>query len=302
MEPLTETEIAVLRRVRDGSGRASTDGYVAERLYADGLIGSAGVTAAGRHVLALLDQVEELKRERDEARDRLNTIIDEEFGLQPPTPGESLDDCLTRLESLLFEARKHRQEANREEERRLCAAIRRLTVDMPDDQPNGPAEQALVDLQRWVPSTDTFVRDALARLCDALADDTRELRLAAESYFGSDFRAPQPSPTEEKAPEQSAGPDVIDPGGLGDAQRAERAGDAEPDGCSQPNLEATSGGAQTAATAGPPAPDQTGGALAGPQPVCCCCEKVRAIGICGGCRDDLRRAGVMFGNRGGADP
>lgn len=56
--PLTEDEIAVLRRVRDGSGRASTDSYVCERLYADGLIGSAGVTAAGRIVLSLLDQLD----------------------------------------------------------------------------------------------------------------------------------------------------------------------------------------------------------------------------------------------------
>lgn len=58
----------------------------------------------------------------EEARERLDTILDEEFGLQPPTPGESLDDCLTRLESLLFEAHRRRHESAKVDERNVVQA------------------------------------------------------------------------------------------------------------------------------------------------------------------------------------
>ena len=78
----------------------------------------------------------------------------------------------------------------------LVAAIRAITVEAPDDRPNGPAEQALLDLEKALdPRVGcaglNAAREAAAALCEALADDTRALRIAAEAYFGGDFRAPQ---------------------------------------------------------------------------------------------------------------
>ncbi len=85
----------------------------------------------------------------------------------------------------------------------LIAAIRAVTVDMPNDQPNGPAERALLDLEamldlsgwNWSDAETcrrrlANVNDAMAKLCEALADDARRLRIAAEAHFGGDFRAP----------------------------------------------------------------------------------------------------------------
>lgn len=90
--------------------------------------------------------------------------------------------------------------------RRLQAAIRRITVDQSNDRPNGTTEAALerVDLacerlrvactMLCGDSAEQRVRDevidlngALSVLCEAMADDTKELREAAEMYFGGDF-------------------------------------------------------------------------------------------------------------------
>lgn len=92
----------------------------------------------------------------------------------------------------------------------LIAAIRAITVDLPDDQPNGPAERALLHLQDMLdpgywPWGDVAacqrrlsqVNGAMAELCEALANETRDLRVAAEAHFGGDFRKPASAP---KAP------------------------------------------------------------------------------------------------------
>lgn len=81
----------------------------------------------------------------------------------------------------------------------LIKAIRAITVDMPDDQPSGEAERQLIRLEKAVEALPRGARgaaavcDAAAKLCEALADDTRRLRIAAESYFGGDFRSPEVS-------------------------------------------------------------------------------------------------------------
>jgi hypothetical protein len=75
----------------------------------------------------------------------------------------------------------------------LMRAIRAFTVDAPNDQPNGPAERALVrlgdalDAADWPGSREARV--AYSELCERSADDIRDLRIAAETYFGGDFRA-----------------------------------------------------------------------------------------------------------------
>lgn len=93
----------------------------------------------------------------------------------------------------------------------LASAVRRFTVDAPDDQPNGPAEQAIEELRNaldpltWgkrlaglavspqaMDEIGRSLREANAaasRLCEALDDNTKALRLAAEAFFGGDFRA-----------------------------------------------------------------------------------------------------------------
>ncbi len=85
----------------------------------------------------------------------------------------------------------------------LKNAIRAITVEMPDDEPNGEAERQLLRLEAAVEHLTTWaatnpamarrlsmVSDAAAKLCAALADDTKALREAAEAYFGVDFKAP----------------------------------------------------------------------------------------------------------------
>ena len=90
----------------------------------------------------------------------------------------------------------------------LIVAIRAITVDMPNDQPNGPAERALLNLEAMLDPSgwkwgdgDTCrrrlanVNEAMAQLCEALAADARRLRIAAEAHFGRDFRAPTAAET-----------------------------------------------------------------------------------------------------------
>jgi hypothetical protein len=84
----------------------------------------------------------------------------------------------------------------------LRQAIRAITVDAPDDKPNGPAEAAMLYLSTilnpklWGPMTPKQramldqVNGAMATLCEALASDTKALRVAAEGFFGGDFQKP----------------------------------------------------------------------------------------------------------------
>jgi hypothetical protein len=85
---------------------------------------------------------------------------------------------------------------------RLKAAIRAFTVDARNESgeliPNGAAEQAVADQleimaqvpplppagHRWAMA----VAEAGERACSAMSDDCRELREAAEAYFGEDFQ------------------------------------------------------------------------------------------------------------------
>lgn len=81
----------------------------------------------------------------------------------------------------------------------LKEAIRRLTVDAgdpPGTSPNGPAEaalEALLDEIEAAPIAVFYRAQIEARISaylEASATDTRELREAAEAYFGGDFGRP----------------------------------------------------------------------------------------------------------------
>lgn len=93
-----------------------------------------------------------------------------------------------------------------EELRRLCSAIRRFTVDVDGGRaPNGQAEWWLGML------VDALGRGELAAAQQCVepylthsADDTQELREAAEAYFGGDFRAADQPPHDDAAPEEPA--------------------------------------------------------------------------------------------------
>lgn len=89
----------------------------------------------------------------------------------------------------------------------LEAAIRAITVEAADDEPNGPAESAMLHLERaldpdsWHASAEARVehaREAAEALCVALADETKRLREAAEAFFGGDFRKPVDDAQETK--------------------------------------------------------------------------------------------------------
>lgn len=75
----------------------------------------------------------------------------------------------------------------------LIRAIRALTVDFPDDRPNGAAEAALMRLceeGRRIP--DQALHRGFEEWLAANADLVARLREAAEGYFGQDFRTPMP--------------------------------------------------------------------------------------------------------------
>lgn len=98
----------------------------------------------------------------------------------------------------------------------LKDAIRAFAVGAPGGEPSGKAEEALDDLQRAlhprefrgaperVPAAPARANGASAALCEALAEDTRRLRIAAEAYFGGDFRAPHEPYTGATSGEESA--------------------------------------------------------------------------------------------------
>ena len=76
----------------------------------------------------------------------------------------------------------------------LIAAIRTFTVDLQHDGtviPNGDAERSMIQLQGALHNRHlNDARRAAANLLEALARDVKALRLAAEAYFGIDFRLP----------------------------------------------------------------------------------------------------------------
>jgi len=75
---------------------------------------------------------------------------------------------------------------------RLFAAIRRFTVDDPNGKPIYRADHAMLRLQDATAVADIQeIRAAAAEFCDASADDSQELREAAEAFFGGDFRTPE---------------------------------------------------------------------------------------------------------------
>lgn len=91
---------------------------------------------------------------------------------------------------------------------RFTNAIRRFTVEAPNDKPNGPVEEAIVGLLNSLskssyvafgPRAFNIANGWGAKLCQALADDTKELREAADAYFGGDFTKPNET-TQETTP------------------------------------------------------------------------------------------------------
>lgn len=71
----------------------------------------------------------------------------------------------------------------------LIDAIRALTVDAPNDQPNGERERQLDLLGQALDRGDMrSARKAYVLMCEAGANDLKYLRIAAEAHFGGDFR------------------------------------------------------------------------------------------------------------------
>ncbi len=74
-------------------------------------------------------------------------------------------------------------------QRMLEFAIRAFTVDAPNDEPNGERERQLEVLGQALERGDLRVaRKAYVYMCEASANNLRELRVAAEAHFGGDFR------------------------------------------------------------------------------------------------------------------
>lgn len=82
---------------------------------------------------------------------------------------------------------------------RITNAIRRFTVDAPDGKPNGPVEEAINGLvdslslssyKAFGPRAFNIANGWGAKLSEAFAADTKELREAADAYFGGDFTKP----------------------------------------------------------------------------------------------------------------
>lgn len=110
--------------------------------------------------------------------------------------------AVTKCGACLASIREHRATLAT----RLKAAIRRQTVDVDGgNTPNGPVEQAMETIANILNST-TFVATAktsrrmlietFVRLTAAMAADCKELREAADAYFGEDFTRPPPPPTQ----------------------------------------------------------------------------------------------------------
>jgi hypothetical protein len=89
------------------------------------------------------------------------------------------------------------------EEVQLRAAIRTFTVDMPGGEPNGETERQIeclmqaMDPRKWrkMPQREWLrllseANGAAAAMCEEMAKDCKSLRLAAEAYFGGNFRRP----------------------------------------------------------------------------------------------------------------
>lgn len=77
------------------------------------------------------------------------------------------------------------------EEVALRRAIRTFTVEAPNDEPNGETECFILRLRLALEERDIEKsRAEFLSLMTSLAEDTRTLRIAAEKFFGGDFRKP----------------------------------------------------------------------------------------------------------------
>lgn len=73
----------------------------------------------------------------------------------------------------------------------LIDAIRTFTVEAPGGRPNGESERRILALRNALDDgTTKQAQVAFRRLMSSLAVDGKALRVAAEGYFGGDFRKP----------------------------------------------------------------------------------------------------------------
>lgn len=76
----------------------------------------------------------------------------------------------------------------------LCTAIRTITVDALNDEPNGPTEADLLSLRFALARGDMkSARRHFRDMCTHMSADAKALRMAADAHFGGDFRKPEPS-------------------------------------------------------------------------------------------------------------
>lgn len=177
--------------------------------WLDGLRAVWGIptgTTIHEHMKSMALERDELRADATLWRNGMK-VIDELRATVIPC-GHTIGDLIgghgavTKCGACLASIREHRATLAT----RLKAAIRRQTVDVDGgNTPNGPVEQAMETIANILNST-TFVATAktsrrmlietFVRLTAAMAADCKELREAADAYFGEDFTRPPPPPTQ----------------------------------------------------------------------------------------------------------
>lgn len=81
--------------------------------------------------------------------------------------------------------------SDNEKRAKLIKAIRALTVDLPYGEPNGRTEKEILALEKAIgKTTSSAARRHFGNMCDSMANDIRDLRIAAEEFFGENMKDP----------------------------------------------------------------------------------------------------------------
>lgn len=139
--------------------------------------------------------LEKVKRELyDYAQvlDQVPTVYTHITGGRISKPNTLAVIVTTEADDLAAREREEREQKN-DEAQRLHRAIRRITVDVDGETPNGPTEEALDELGSALSgefASLEYAQQSYSKLLLAMADDDQELREAAEGFFGGDFKKP----------------------------------------------------------------------------------------------------------------
>lgn len=131
-------------------------------------------------------EIARLTAELAEARALHEAVIEQKIAAH----AEEIRLLAKRDAEAIEQARLDGAREERREWSALLAIVDRITFDAPDDKPNGPGEQAIDDMSkalevdRWPSNVRSRIADLnghMATLCDALADDCRDLKAAADA-------------------------------------------------------------------------------------------------------------------------